>query len=188
MRRNVDPPFYPGEIVTGRVLKLKSAQAILNVRGWTIPLDKRLIGWDVLYSPAEVLSVGENIKVVIQTHACCDPVHKKVRTYFDQCGEFWISRLPLLENPWPELAAKYPDGSVVEVEMVNYTAPHTARARFPEGLLVEVPLIGLARYARQKNQPVRRLHPKEQFSVMVRGSMPLRYWLQPCFGKHGLRL
>ena len=184
MRRNVDPPFYPGEIVTGRVLKLLRNRAILDVRGWTMPLDKRLICWDALRCPSEVLSTGEKIEVMIQTYNHFDPIHKKAWAQISSKFEgFWLTRLPLLENPWPRLIAKYPEGSIVEIEIVDYTALHTARARFPKGLLVEVPTLGMIRYAQQKNRPVRSFHPKERFNVVVRGTMPFHYWLQPYFGK-----
>ena len=96
---------------------------------------------------------------------------------------FWISRLPLIENPWPGLCAKYPDGTIVEVEMVDYLDRHTARAKLPEGLLVGVPLIGLVRYAQRNHRPLERFYPNECFNVMVHGTMPFNYWLQPVLGK-----
>ena len=67
MQRKLDPPFYPGEVVTGRVTSLGYNHAALNVRGWPMLLDQELICWDALRSPAEVLAVDDKIKVMVQT-------------------------------------------------------------------------------------------------------------------------
>jgi hypothetical protein len=76
--------------------------------------------------------------------------------------------VPLLENPWPVLRAKYPEGSVVEVEMVDYVNWYIARVKMPEGLLVELRTNDIHLRTRKSNAHLRPLNQGERFKVVFR--------------------
>lgn len=177
------PPFYPGEVVVGIVRKLRHHEAVLDVRGWRMPLEARLMSWNRVRSVSLDLELGQRLEVMVLTpethvrlHACDRPsVMGKVHGYF-------ISRLPLLENPWPALAETYPDGSEIEVELVRYERKGYAIVRIADSVLSEMPMIGLERHAgRNQLLPVRPL-PGDMIRVCVRGNLSGHFWLEPRLG------
>lgn len=184
MKLIADPPFYPGEVVFGTVVRLCRHFAELNVRGYKIPLDTRLISWDEISSASSILEIGQRIEVMALTrnHHIRQSRQDKSDHRGTMSDGYWLTRLPLLENPWPVLAERYPDGSVVEVELIEFGLKNDAIVQFPEGARTRVPMIGLDRYAKRHNRLAMRPLLGESFRVTVRGTLNGKYWLQPYFG------
>jgi len=139
VKKLIDPPFYAGEVVKARVLSVLRFYAVVEVRRWQMRLDKELLSWEALRYTSEVLSVGDHIDVLIQSTEHFDPLGESRCYRSDHITfGFWLTRLPLLKNPWPDIEAKYSTGSVVEVEFIDYVNWYIARVRLPEGVVVEV--------------------------------------------------
>ncbi|MBL8421317.1 MAG: hypothetical protein JNK92_11855 [Dechloromonas sp.] len=83
-------------------------------------------------------------------------------------GGFWLSRLPLFPNPWPALEEKYPDGSVVEVELIDYVNWYILRAKLPEGLAVELRTNNVHPCSGRHTELGRKLLPGEKIEVVFR--------------------
>ena len=175
-----NPPFYPGELVVGTVTKLRPAAAELDVRGWRMPLEARLMSWNRVRRVSLDLEIGQRLEVMVLTeashvalHACCRPKPTgKVHGYF-------LTRLPLLDNPWPALAEKYPDGSEIEAELVSYDRNGDATVRIADSVLSEARMAGLDRYVERNRLPPVRPWPGEITVVRVRGNLATDYWLEP---------
>lgn len=182
MKLIADPPFYPGEVVSGTVVRLYQHFALLNVRGFKMPLETHLISWDAVMNVSSMLEIGQRTDVMVMTRNKFFDLRRQERSSYSNISSgYWLSRLPLLENPWPALAERYPDGSVVEVELVEYDRKNDTIVKLPEGLMARVPMVALDRYARRnKRLPMRPL-PGESFKVIVRGNLAGHYWLQPYF-------
>lgn len=94
----------------------------------------------------------------------------------------WASRLPLLENPWPNLTAKYKDGDVVEVELIDYLNWYIARVRLPEGLVVELRTNDIHPRSQKTEYLGRKLNAGERFKVVFRQFYSPGGWVERYFG------
>jgi hypothetical protein len=103
-------------------------------------------------------------------------------TFTNRKSDYWLSRLPLLDNPWPALERKYPNGSVLEVELVGYDKSNDAFVKLPEGVMAKVPMISLQRYARLKKQTLQAPLIGDSFRVILHGKLSGNFWLQPHIG------
>ena len=164
-----DLPFYSGEIVAGKVCKMTNRYAVLTIRGWELPLETGFITWDALTKPAEKLSLGDRLEVMMQSGISYNTLRKLgyPSPKYDKNG-FWLNRLPLLENPWPILCERYQEGSVVEVEMINYVNWYIARVRMPEGLIVELRTNDIHPRPLRSNEYGRKLYPGERIRIVFR--------------------
>ncbi len=126
------PPFYSGETVVGRVVGLAPRFATIKVCGRIVPLEVAFMDWNALRTADEALSIGDRVEAVVYTGNRLDEFHQRRWMWPKQVWNgAWLNRLPLLDDPWPRLMEKYSDGSVVEVEMVDYVNWYIARARLP---------------------------------------------------------
>jgi len=163
-----DPPFYPGEAISGRVVEINDRFAVINVRGWALPLEIKFIDWNFVRSPSDRFSVGDRVETVVHDGPLRADYYRK---YWLSPKQIWhgyhLTRLPFLYNFWPELNNKYSEGSVVEVEFLDYTNWYIARVRMPEGFIVEVrtndihPRIKVPKFCW-------RLQPGEKFTMIIR--------------------
>lgn len=181
MKSFADPPFYPGELVFGTVVRLYQHFALLNVRGYKMPLETPLMSWNELRDASSILEIGQRIEVMALPRNYHARQKGRSRSNYQgmMSGGYWLSCLPLLENPWPTLAERYPDGSMVEVELVDFDWKNDSIVQFPEGARTRVPMIGLDRIARRNNRLAIRPIVGEKLRVIVRGDLNGRYWLQP---------
>ncbi|MDR3298733.1 MAG: hypothetical protein LBU43_01710 [Candidatus Accumulibacter sp.] len=176
-------PFYSGETVTGQVVALGRRCASLNIRRWIVQIDKEFIDWNALRSPSELLSIGDRLQVVVHLHDASNPIHRKYRlTPRHTFHGAWASRLPLLDDPWPELQARYPEGTVVEVEMIDYVNWYIARVRMPEGLVVELRINDIHIRSSRTTNYQRPLCPGERFKVVFRKAYRPGGWVERHFG------
>jgi hypothetical protein len=134
-----DPPFYPNEAVTGHVVELNGWFAVVKVRGWELPLEKRFISWDVLKTASDALSISERIQVVVHAESAGKQDYQRRHLYPTLFWHgFWLSRLPLLETPRQKYQSRYEEGSIIEVEFMDYINYYTARAKMPDGSIIEL--------------------------------------------------
>lgn len=165
----INPLFSPAEIVSGRVIAMAPRFATLEIRREKIPLDRDSIGWSALKSVEEALSLGDRVEVMVFEGNHNYPFHRRYYAWPRQvCNGRWASRLPLLDDPWPLLEDQYPEGSVVEVEMVDYVNWYIARVRLPDGLLVELRTNDIHLRTRKTDEYVRPLRQGERFKVAFR--------------------
>jgi len=185
MRRSDAPPFFAGELVVGTVRKLYRCMAELDVRGWQMPLNTGLMSWGELKHSASMLEIGQRLEVmVLSRNSIVSPDEwKRSRYSGSQVEGYWISRLPLLKNPWPELAKIYPDGSVIEVEFVEYDFNGSqAFVKLSEEILGKVSMIQVLHRSRFDSSFPIQLLPGETIRVMVHGKFDFGYWLRPLQG------
>lgn len=165
-------PLYPGEILSGRVAAIQRNNIMLAVAGKRLPVETKLLTWDAIRSAAEILSLGERITVI----ATGGQAEKSGRfgTFMTpsrrQCfvGNLWLSRLPLLPNPWPTLEEKYVEGSVVEVEFVDYVNWYILRAKMPEGFMFELRTNDVHPRSGRNTGLGRRFLPGERIEIVFR--------------------
>ena len=164
-----DHLFSPGEIVSGRVISIDPRFATLDIRCALIPLGKECLTWSALKSVGEELSLGDRVEVMVFEGDFDHPVHRRYRLWPKQVWDGrWASRLPLLDDPWPSLEDRYEEGSVLEVEMVDYVNWYIARVRLSDGLMVELRTNDIHLRTRKTNEYVRPLCPGERFKVVFR--------------------
>lgn len=184
MKAYPELPFYAGEIVAGKVIRLTNHYAVMDIRGVELPLETQFITWDALAKPAENLSLGDRLEVMMQFGKAIPEQRKLFYPWpkYDKDG-FWLNRLPLLDNPWPTLCKRYQDGSVVEVEMIDYVNWYIARVRMPEGLIVELRTndIHLSASRRSKNYG-RKLYRGERIRIVFRRISPVGCWVERFLG------
>ena len=181
--------FSPGEIVSGRVIALSPRFATLEIRSAMVPLGKECITWSALKSVEEALSLGDRVEVMVFEGESDHPAHRRYRLWPRQVWDGrWASCLPLLDDPWPSLEDQYPEGSVVEVEMVDYVNWYIARVRLPGGLVVELRTNDIHLRTRKSDQYVRPLRPGERFKVVFRRLYRPGGWVERHFERleHGL--
>lgn len=183
MRLIADPPFYPGEVVSGTVVRLYQHFALLNVRGYKMALETPLMSWNEHRDASSVLEIGQRIEVMALTSDYHTRQKGRSRSNYQgmMSGGYWLSRLPLLENPWPALAERYPDGSIVEVELVDFDRKNDAIVRFPGGARALAAMCGFYRHARNMKRLAIKPVIGERIKVIVRGKLDGEYWLQPKF-------
>ena len=172
------PDFYPNEIVVGKVVAMKARYAVLNVCGWQLPLETRFIAWDALRHPTEHLSMGDRLEVVVNDQRIGEIAYRL--GFLDpiiRWHGYWLSRLPLLEDFWPQLHAKYPEGSVIEVEFLGYSNPYVARAKTPEGFIIELLINDL--HPRKGNLGFnKKLKSGERIELIIRKFRRRSIWVQ----------
>lgn len=183
LRLIADPPFYPGEVVSGTVVRLYQHFALLNVRGCKMPLETPLMSWNEHRDASSVLEIGQRIEVMALTSDYHTRQKGRSRSNYQgmMSGGYWLSRLPLLENPWPALAERYPDGSIVEVELVDFDRKNDTIVRFPGGARALAAMCGFYRHARNMKRLAIKPVIGERLKVIVRGKLDGEYWLQPKF-------
>lgn len=163
-----DLPFRSGEIVAGSVVDLRPNFAVIRVCGQLLPIATRDLEWNVILQAAEMLSIGDRLKAVV--YFAGDNEHGNNQRTPPACAwnGMWLTRLPLLENPWRVLKEKYSEGSVVEVEMIDYVNWYVARVRFPEGFVVEMKTNEIHPASARHTGLGRPLRPGERFQVVFR--------------------
>lgn len=183
MKSFADLPFYPGEVVFGTVARLYQHFALLNVRGYKMPLETPLMSWNALRDASSILEIGQRIEAMALTSDYHARQKGRSRSSYQGMisGGYWLSRLPLLENPWPALAERYPDGAVVEVELVDFDRKSDAIVQFPEGARAVASMCGLYRHAKNNNRLTIKPVIGERLRVIVRGKLDGTHWLQPIF-------
>lgn len=161
--------FGTGEIVSGRVVALAPRFAALEIRQVLVPLGKEHMSWSALKSAEEAIGIGDRVEVMVFEGKDDHPSHRRYRIWPRQIWDGrWASRLPLLDDPWPGLEEQYPEGSVVEVEMVDYVNWYIARVRLPDGLLVELRTNDIHLHTASNDQYARTLRPGERFRIVFR--------------------
>lgn len=177
--KSFDPPFYTDETVRATVVQITPHFALLNVRGWMMPLYKRWMSRNVIIHPSELLSMGDRINVVVHHTDKPSSYYYRQKSYDGKTIHgYWLSRWPLQSDPKTELWQRYDEDSVVEVELVNYICNRSVRIRLPDGL--EVDLLRGVILPRQYNvsQRFRAYQPRERFKLVIRN-----HWVQPYRGK-----
>jgi hypothetical protein len=178
-----NPPFYSGETAIGKVVSLGPRFATLEVRRWIVPIEASFLDWNATRAPEELLSIGDRLEVVVYFDDKLDLLHHRHWMFPKQVWNgVWASRLPLLNDPWPALIDKYPEGSVVEVEMIDYVNWYIARARMPDGLVVELRTNDIHLRTSKTSTYARRLHPGERFKVVFRRLYRPGGWVERFMG------
>ncbi|PJI10141.1 MULTISPECIES: bifunctional 4-hydroxy-3-methylbut-2-enyl diphosphate reductase/30S ribosomal protein S1 [Clostridium] len=96
-----------GQIVEGEVKRLTNFGAFVEIEGVDGLLHVSEISWGRVEKPADVLKIGDKIKVYILS---IDKENKKLS----------LSIKKLTENPWNNVEEKYPVGSVVLGKVVRF--------------------------------------------------------------------
>lgn len=96
-----------GDVVEGEVKRLTAFGAFIDVRGVDGLLHVSEISWGRINKPSDVLKPGDIIKVMILD---LDKETKKLS----------LSIKKLAENPWIDVDAKYPVGSIVLGKVVRF--------------------------------------------------------------------
>lgn len=96
-----------GQIVEGEVKRLTGFGAFVEIEGIDGLLHVSEISWGRVEKPADVLKIGDKIKVYILN---IDKENKKLS----------LSIKKLTENPWNNVEEKYPVGSVVLGKVVRF--------------------------------------------------------------------
>jgi len=92
--------IYPGEILIGQVIAINRRAVWLGVYGRRLPLDGSLLTWQTIRHPAEIVSMGERISVMVEDYSMLDQWSKHRQISSDcMIGKLWLSRLPLQDNP-----------------------------------------------------------------------------------------
>lgn len=181
---NVDGALLnSGDVVSGRVVEMKPLYATMSVMGQCMPLTTSHICWDVLRNPNERLSLGDRLEMAV----CPAMTFRDMRkmdypTPIVSNGGIWLSRLPLIENPWPKLQQRYQDGAVVEVECIDYLNWYVARVRLPEGLIIELRTNDIHPRSRRSVEYGRKFQPGERFLIVFRKISSTRVWVERFFG------
>lgn len=137
--RDVKALFYPEQIVTGRVVAMNEWFATIDIQGQTLPLENRFIDWTAIERPACLLQLGQRIQAVVHSKQSKDTIYA-CRTLVPSVFwlGFWLDRLPLLDDPWPHFKTRYPEGSILDVEFLEYTNFYVAKARTESGMVIEL--------------------------------------------------
>jgi hypothetical protein len=174
--------IYPGEMLTGQVLALNLRVVWIRSCGHRLPLDVAQLTWQAIRHPAEVVSCGDRISVIVETNSSHDARSKTRRVASKwMIGDMWLSCLPLIENPWPTLEARYPEGAVVECEMIDYVNWYIARVRMPGGEMIELRTNDIHPLSVRSNQWGRRLFPGERIQVVFRSAGWYGSWVERYF-------
>ena len=165
MRRR-DLPFRSGEIVAGCVVGLRPNFAVVRVCGQLLPIISRNLDWNAIRQPSEILSIGDRLEAVVFIEG--DKIYHNWRSSSPPLAwnGVWLTRLPLLVNPWILVREMYAEGSVVEVEMIDYVNWYIARVRFPEGFVVEMKTNEIHPASARHTGLGRPLRPGERFQVV----------------------
>ncbi|MEW6515295.1 MAG: 30S ribosomal protein S1 [candidate division FCPU426 bacterium] len=130
----------PGRLVHGVVKNLTNYGAFVDIGGMDALLHVNDMSWSRVTHPRQIVNVGDEIEALILS---VDPASGKVALGLKQKSE----------DPWQNLAAKYPVGSLVEGEVVTLT-DFGAFLRLEEGVEGLLPISEMSWTRRIK-------HPKE---------------------------
>lgn len=107
-REGIVAGLTPGRLVHGVVKHLTTYGAFVDIGGMDALLHVNDMAWSRVTHPRQIVNVGDEIEALILT---VDAATGKVALGLKQKSE----------DPWQNLAAKYPVGSLVEGEVVNLT-------------------------------------------------------------------
>ena len=96
------------DIVTGKVKRFTQFGAFVNVRGFDCLAHISELSWKRIKHPSDVLKVGDVIDVYIKA---LDPEKKKISLGYRKDED----------NPWEILRKNYPEGTVIDAEIVSLT-------------------------------------------------------------------
>lgn len=105
-RKDTVDSLREGMVVKGTVRRLTSFGAFVDIGGIDGLLHVSEISWHRVNHPSEVLHTGEEIEVKVVK---VDKDNDKVS----------LSRKQVLPNPWDDITAKYPVGSLVEARVIR---------------------------------------------------------------------
>lgn len=176
---SLDPPFYADETVRAQVVQITRYFALLNVRGWMMPLERRWMSRNIITHPSELFSIDDRIDVVVHHTNKPHPCYGRHQYYGKTIHGYWISLWPLQPEPKAELWRRYPEGAVVEVEMVGYIYNRNVRVKLPDGIEVDLMRGDIFPRHLKEHQRFRNYQIGERFSLVVRNSR----WVQPYRGK-----
>ncbi|MEN4010699.1 MAG: S1 RNA-binding domain-containing protein [Bellilinea sp.] len=108
IKERVIDTLQEGEVRTGRVTSLADFGAFVNISGADGLVHLSEISWERIQHPAEVLKVGQEVKVKIIT---IDRDKKRIG----------LSIRQLLEDPWAQKAARYQVGQLIEGTITRLT-------------------------------------------------------------------
>ena len=170
--------------VTGHVSRISDQYALLTIRGWELPLETRFMSWDALKNPAEKLSIGDRVKVMIQSGMSGNELRKLNYSWpkYHKDG-YWLNCLPFFENPWPRFINRYKEGSVIEVEMIDYLNWYIARVRMPDGFIIELRINDIHPRSKINTEYNRKLNSGERFRIIFRQIHGSGVWVQRFLGK-----
>ena len=97
-----------GKVYTGTVKSLTSFGAFVDIGGVDGMVHISEMSWKRIKHPSEIFEVGQEVEVYIKS---LDPENKKISLGYRKDED----------NPWSILKKNYPEGSVVEAEIVNIT-------------------------------------------------------------------
>lgn len=97
-----------GQKYTGTVKSLTAYGAFVDIGGVDGMVHISELSWKRIKHPSEVVSVGDEIEVYIKA---LDPEKKKISLGYKKAED----------NPWEILRTQYPEGTVLEAEIVNLT-------------------------------------------------------------------
>ncbi len=97
-----------GDIVEGTVKNIVNFGAFLDLDGVDALLHITDISWKKIYHPAEVLKVGDRIKV-------------KILSINKETGRVTVGLKQLEAHPWEDIEKKYPIGSRIKGKVTGFT-------------------------------------------------------------------
>ncbi len=98
-----------GKQYTGTVKSLASYGAFVDIGGIDGMIHISELAWSRIKHPSDVLSVGETVEVY-------------VKAIDKEKGNISLGYKKTEDNPWEKMKNEYPEGSVVEAEIVGMTA------------------------------------------------------------------
>jgi len=107
-RQELFATLKEGEVRRGVVRSIVSFGAFVDIGGVEGLLHITDMSWARVNHPSEILSVGDEIDVVVRSF---DPEAQRIS----------LSRKELLPDPWEDIEEKYPVGTVVKGKVVNIT-------------------------------------------------------------------
>lgn len=110
----------PGQVVSGRVVNLVKYGAFVDLGQVSGLLHVSKIAWDQVQHPADVLSVGDEIEVMVES---VDVEQERIS----------LNRQDLLASPWEQFAEEHEVGQLLEGE-VTAVVDFGAFVRLPPGI------------------------------------------------------
>lgn len=107
-RQEVMESLKEGDIVEGKVKNIVNFGAFIDIQGVDALLHINDISWKKIYSPKEVLKLGDTIKV-------------KVLTLDKNTERITVGLKQVQEYPWEDIETRYPIGSRVKGKVTGFT-------------------------------------------------------------------
>ncbi len=139
LKERVIDELQEGEIRSGRVTSLADFGAFVNINGADGLVHLSEISWDRIQNPAEVLKVGQEVKV-------------KVISIDREKKRIGLSIRQLLDDPWAQRVATYQVGQLIEGKITRLT-------KFGAFARIEEDLEGLIHISEISERRIE--HPKE---------------------------